>query len=118
MPLLPLLQACQAQYEEMVSERMRRETGFEQDFRELRGRLRWLIDRYKIAVETLYDEDDPKSGEQVSQALRALIMLSAHMARSPAAPLDEVLEGALVDAEFFGEDEDADADADPEPNDE
>ena len=101
--ILPVLETCQQQYEELVSNRMRREIGVVQDFRELRGRLRWLIGRYKSAVETLYDEDKPDTYDIVEDALRSLIMVSAHMSRSGSQVISEELDLALVDAQFFDE---------------
>ena len=102
--LLPTLKACQAQYEEMVGDRMRRDMGVAANFSQHLARLRWLIDRYKNAVETLYDEDEPETLEVVEQALRPLLMLSALMARSGGSTeLDEELEAELVEAEIFDE---------------
>jgi hypothetical protein len=105
------LVVCQAQYEEMVDERMRREIGVSQDFHALRGRLRWLIDRCKTAIETLYDEDDPDSERVVSEALRALIVLDAHARRAGGRAAEAELDEILVDAEIFDELDEAVAEA-------
>ena len=97
--LLGAIVVCQAQYEEIVAERMRREVGVSENLREHRTRLRWLIGRYKAAVETLYDEEQPETEAIVEDALRSLLMVSAHMLRSPSAGLDEALDEALVEEE-------------------
>jgi hypothetical protein len=94
-PELPkLLTICQIQYEQMVGDRMSRATSMTDDFRELRAKLRWKIDRYKNAVETLLDDEDPTSDDIVETALRSLILLNQRMAKtSGAATLDEELLG-------------------------
>jgi hypothetical protein len=114
-PLLLALRICQAQYEELVDDRMRRDVGFDDDFRALRARLRWLLDRYKAAIETLYDEDQPKTWVIIEAALRSLILLSAQMARGPQ-ELDPELDDLLGDPEPLDDDDaelenEADADA-------
>ena len=96
-PMVDALVVCQAQYEEIARTRMRRNVGVDEDFRGIRTRLRWLISRYKAAVETLYDEDTPESETVVENALRALLMLSAHMTRNPSAGLDDTLDAELVE---------------------
>jgi hypothetical protein len=116
--LLMALQICQTQYEELVDDRMRRDVGWDEDFRALRSRLRWLIDRYKAAVETLHDEDQPQTWVTIETALRSLLMLSTHMTRSSHvldATLDEVLDAAdpLDDGEAEPEHE-ADAAIEPQ----
>jgi len=95
--LLHAIQVCQEQYDEMVADRMRREIGVSEDFGELRTRLRWLIGRYKSAVEGLYDEDEPETEAIVERSLRVLLMVSAHMARSPSAGIDAELDAELVE---------------------
>ena len=75
--LVDALFVCQAEYEELVDSRMRRELGVNEDFRKLRKRLRWLLARYKSAVEGLYDEDQPETEAIVSDALRALMIVNA-----------------------------------------
>lgn len=100
-PELPvLLAAVQEQYEAMVSERMRRSGSLNDDFRELRAKLRWKIDRYVNAVETLRDDEDPASDEIVDKALASLILLNQRMrAGGGAAEDDELLGEGLVDLE-------------------
>ena len=90
-----------AQYEDLVDERMRRESGVTQDYRELRHELRWRVDRYKVAVELLHNPSDPETLERIEEALRPLLMLSAHMSRASSPELDEELDQELVASELF-----------------
>lgn len=108
--LLEALRVCQAQYEEMVDDRMRRERGFAEDFRELRAQLRWLVDRYKIATETLHDEEAPETLALVEQALRPLLSLSEAMALGNPRRVEEA-EAELVEAPDYEAFEDAVAEA-------
>ena len=79
--ILDALVVCRAEYEELVSFRMRREAGVDVDLSASRRRLRWLLSRYKSAVETLYDEDKPETEAVVHNSLRALLVVSALMSR-------------------------------------
>jgi hypothetical protein len=79
-PELPrLLETMQVHYENMVATRMSRENRPGDNLRELRAKLRWRIDHYKGAVESLLDPDDPKSYEIVERALRSLVLLNERM---------------------------------------
>jgi hypothetical protein len=100
--LLRALKVCQAQYEELVGDRMQRELGVLEDFRELRGELRWRLDRYKVALELLHDPDEPKTLAIIEETLRPVLLLSAHMTRGGSGEaLDEELDAALVESELF-----------------
>jgi hypothetical protein len=101
-PELPLLlETMQIQYEEMVSTRMSREAGPAANLHTLRTKLRWWIDHYKNAVETLRDPDDPKTFEMVDRALRSLILLSQRTANGATTQdIDELLDEDLVELEL------------------
>jgi hypothetical protein len=101
-PELPLLlETMQIQYEEMVSTRMSREAGPAENLHKLRSKLRWWIDHYKNAVETLRDPDDPKTFEIVDRALRSLILLSQRTANGATTQeIDELLDEDLVELEL------------------
>jgi hypothetical protein len=100
-PELPLLlETLQIQYETMVSTRMSREAGPAENLRTLRAKLRWWIDHYKNAVESLRDPDDPKSFEMVDRALRSLILLSQRTTSGATSQeIDELLDEELVELE-------------------
>ncbi|HLT37312.1 MAG TPA: hypothetical protein VK034_13560 [Enhygromyxa sp.] len=99
-PELPrLLAVCQSQYEVMVSERMSRTASLTDNFRELRAKLRWKLDRYKNAIETLRDDDDPASYERVDHALRSLLLLNQRINKSAETDDDELLGQGLVELE-------------------
>jgi hypothetical protein len=99
-PELPrLLEVCQAQYEDMVSDRLTRERGMSEDLRQLRHQLRWLIGQYNTAVCTLAKYGDPVSTAVVERALRSVLRMREANAGSLSADVDESeLEGddALV----------------------
>lgn len=100
--LLRTLRVSQEEYEQMVNERLKRELGVASNLRDMRDELRWRLDRYKVAVELLYDPEAPESLAVVEQALRPLLLLSAHMNRGGSSTeLDEELDAALVEAELF-----------------
>jgi hypothetical protein len=88
-----LLDVCQVHYEHMVSERMIRSGSLHNDFQELRAKLRWKIDRYRNAVETLLDDEDPDSYELVDHALRSLILINQRMNKGSEGELDDELLG-------------------------
>jgi hypothetical protein len=77
--LMLLIETMQIQYEAMVSARMSREGRSSDNFRTLRAKLRWRIDHYKNAVESLRDPDKPQTYEVVERSLRSLILLSQRM---------------------------------------
>ena len=93
-PELPLLlRGLQQHYDELVAARMTR-VKHREDFRELRGLLRWHIERYKSAVELMYTPGELGSAELVERALRPLAMLNQRVRRtSNVAELDELLDG-------------------------
>lgn len=101
-PELPLLlETLQIQYESMVSARMSREAGPAENLQTLRAKLRWWIDHYRNAVESLRDPDDPKSFEMVDRALRSLILLSQRAANGVTAQeIGELPDDDLVELEF------------------
>jgi hypothetical protein len=98
--ILQTIAVCQEQYEEMVDDRMSRELGVAEDFRGLRRRLRWLLSRYKGAVETLHNEDDPETEAIVSNALRPLVVVNALISRGDSVSSTE-LDAELVQTPEF-----------------
>ena len=99
--IVPTLVLCQAQYEALVDDRLRRDSRSSDDFRALRSRLRWLVERYKAALETnLYDEDAPETEALVEAALRPLLMVSAQMVRGSVTVANTELDVELVANEF------------------
>jgi hypothetical protein len=101
-PELPLLiEAMQIHYEAMVSTRMSREAGPAENLHTMRAKLRWWIDHYKSAVESLRDPEDPKTFELVDRALRSLILLSQRTANGATSQeIDELLDEELVELEL------------------
>lgn len=116
-----LLAGLQEHYDEVVSLRMSREQRPADDFLELRAKLRWHINQYKLSVETLRDPDEPETFEIVDRALRSLTLLSKHTRSGlKGEQLSEELEDELVplDLDFSTEAEaavDTEAEAEPEP---
>ncbi|MFO7566610.1 MAG: hypothetical protein R6X02_28460 [Enhygromyxa sp.] len=98
-PELPaLLFACQEQYDAMVNERMSRTSAPADNFSELRAKLRWTIERYKNAIESLRDDEDPDSYALVDTALRSLILLNQRMNKPGGTELaDELLGEGLLE---------------------
>ena len=94
--ILGLLRAAQVHYEDIANARLRRSKGRRDDFHELRAKLRWHIDRYRAAVETLYDLEDPRSFAIVDEALRPLDRLVAKLRAGASSAQVE----ALADEEF------------------
>ena len=92
-PILGLLRAAQAHYEDIASSRLRRSKRPRDDFHALRAKLRWHLDRYRVAVETLYELDEPASFELVDGALRALDLLVARVRSGASAGQVEALLG-------------------------
>lgn len=96
-----LLETLQVHYEDMVSARMRRDRGPADNLRVLRERLRFRLDHYKNAVESLRDPDQPSTQDIVAQALRALTMLNQRLlSGASAAEIEEFADAELVDLEF------------------
>ncbi|KIG14770.1 hypothetical protein DB30_06356 [Enhygromyxa salina] len=106
-PALPLLlTTMQVHYEDMVAERMSRENRPGDDFRELRTQLRWRIDHYKGAVESLADPDEPESYDIVNRALRSLVLINQRMsAGGTSEEIDESLDGDFVELDLSDPDE-------------
>ncbi len=109
-PELPaLLFAVQPHYDDIVSDRMRRAEAPSDDFRELRAQLRWQIDHYRIAVETMRDRKQPETFAVVENALRSLTELSKRLSRgATAAELDEFLEEEFVEFDLEQDEDELD----------
>jgi hypothetical protein len=105
-PQLPVMLAtCQIHYEAMVADRMRREGGSSANLREMLDKLRWTIDHYRNAVETLRDPEQPETYALVDKALRSLTLLSERMARAAPGTPDELLGEGLVELDELAGDE-------------
>ncbi len=91
--LLPILLVCQDQYDDMVGDRMSRTGSGNDDFNHLRKKLRWKIERYCNALETLRDDEEPDSYALVDKALLSLTLLNQRMSRAAGTNEDEELLG-------------------------
>lgn len=92
--ILPLLQVCQQQYEEMVDGRLSRERGAAINLAILRSDLRVYVQNYASAVHSLYRPSKPETGELVLESLRPILTLR-ELANQPGASSGEVLEEQL-----------------------
>jgi hypothetical protein len=112
--LVRTIEACQIHYEDVVSDRLSRQSGYAHDFRELRNQLRWGLVAYVQAVHSLYSPKQPKSEALVLDALRAVINLRDQISQAGGeVELDELLED-LVELELPEAESEAEAKADPE----
>lgn len=102
--LLPLLSACQAEYEAMVDDRLSRQRGAAINLATLRNELRVFIVNYATAVHSLFSPSKPESGQVVLDALRSILTLRELATRAGASAsgpdLDEELDGDFVEIEL------------------
>lgn len=96
-----LLFGMQEHYEDIVAGRMSRELSPNDNFNELRAQMRWHIDHYKSALETLRDPKDPETFAIVERALRSLKFLIQHARTGVSTEeLEELIKDEFVELEF------------------
>lgn len=114
--LLTVLDGVQDHYEDIVSARMSRDSTRGDDFRVLRTKLRWQIEHYRNAVETMREIDEPASFEIVDRALRSLVLLSKRVHGGTTSYAEDADDEELFEDENLEELEPPEADASaPEP---